>query len=91
LCPRPPIFPCFIYNNGIESDSYYLELALSQAKEGLAAGEVPVVAVLVDEEGEVLARAFNRPMPLSGPTASTEIFAQIIVARVQRTRNILNY
>jgi len=55
------------------SDSYYLGLALEAAREGLAAGEVPVGAVLVDEAGEVLARAFNRPIGLNDPTAHAEI------------------
>ena len=57
----------------MESDSYYLGLALEAAREGLAAGEVPVGAVLVDEAGEVLARAFNQPIGLSDPTAHAEV------------------
>ena len=57
----------------MESDSYYLGLALDQARQGLAAGEVPVGAVLVDEAGVVLARAFNRPIGLADPTAHAEI------------------
>lgn len=57
----------------MESDSYYMGLALEQAKEGLAAGEVPVGAVLVDEVGEVLARAFNCPIGLNDPTAHAEV------------------
>jgi tRNA(adenine34) deaminase len=59
----------------MESDSYYLGLALEQARKGLAAGEVPVGAVLVAETGEVLARAFNRPIALQDPTAHAEILA----------------
>jgi len=49
--------------------------ALIQAREALAAGEVPVGAVLVDGEGEILARAFNRPIGLSDPTAHAEVLA----------------
>ena len=45
--------------------------------------------MLVDEAGEVLARAFNRIMALTGPTASTEIFVQVLAAGVRRTRNII--
>ena len=59
----------------MESDGYYLGLALEQAKEGLATGEVPVGAVLVDEAGEVLARAFNQPIGLHDPTAHAEVLA----------------
>ena len=59
----------------MESDGYYLGLALEQAKKGLAVGEVPVGAVLVDEAGEVLARAFNQPIGLHDPTAHAEVLA----------------
>jgi tRNA(adenine34) deaminase len=49
--------------------------ALDAAREALAAGEVPVGAVLVGEGGEILARACNRPIGLSDPTAHAEILA----------------
>jgi len=35
------------------------------------------------------ARAFNRPMAWSGPTAPAEIFAPVLAAGVPRTRNII--
>ena len=67
----------------MKSDSYYMGLALDQARLGLAAGEVPVGAVLVDAAGEVLARAFNRPIGLHDPTAHAEILAVREGARVR--------
>ena len=74
LWPQPSHFGVLpLYNRKMESDSYYLGLALEPAREGLAAGEVPVGAVLVDEAGEVLARAFNQPIGLNDPTAHAEI------------------
>ena len=73
LWPQPPILAFSRYNKRMESDGYYLGLALEQAREGLAAREVPVGAVLVDEAGEVLARAFNRPIALHDPTAHAEV------------------
>ncbi|MBI4796718.1 MAG: nucleoside deaminase [Deltaproteobacteria bacterium] len=57
-----------------ETDHHYMGEALDAAREGLAAGEVPVGAVLVGE-GEVLARAYNRPIGLSDPTAHAEVLA----------------
>lgn len=57
----------------MESDAFYMGEALDQAREGLAAGEVPVGAVLVGEGGEILARAFNQPIGLSDPTAHAEV------------------
>jgi tRNA(adenine34) deaminase len=56
-------------------DSFYMGLALEQAREALAAGEVPVGAVLVGEGGEILARAGNRPIGLNDPTAHAEVLA----------------
>jgi tRNA(adenine34) deaminase len=66
----------------MESDSYYMGLSLDEAREGLAAGEVPVGAVLVTEGGEILARTFNRPIGLSDPTAHAEILALRAGARL---------
>jgi tRNA(adenine34) deaminase len=59
----------------MESDAYYMGLALAQARVGLAAGEVPVGAVLVGEQGEILAQTHNQPISLSDPTAHAEILA----------------
>lgn len=57
----------------IQTDHHYMGEALAAAREGLAAGEVPVGAVLVGEM--VLARAFNRPIGLNDPTAHAEVLA----------------
>jgi tRNA(adenine34) deaminase len=59
----------------METDDFYMGEALAQAREGLLAGEVPVGAVVVGEGGEILARAFNRPIALSDPTAHAEVLA----------------
>ena len=59
----------------MESDDYYIVQALAQAREALAAGEVPVGAVVVGPEGEILARAFNQPIGLNDPTAHAEVLA----------------
>ncbi len=49
--------------------------ALKEARRALAAGEVPVGAVLVGEDGRVLARAHNCPISLNDPTAHAEVLA----------------
>ncbi len=59
----------------MEIDTYYMGEALAAAREGMAAGEVPVGAVVVGAGGEILARAFNRPISLSDPTAHAEVLA----------------
>jgi tRNA(adenine34) deaminase len=57
------------------SDYYYMGEALAAARLALAAGEVPVGAVLVGKEGEILARAHNRPISGCDPTAHAEVLA----------------
>jgi len=59
-----------------------MEIALEEARAAVAAGEVPVGAVLVDgSSGEVLARARNRVEELHDPTAHAELLAIQAAAR----------
>ena len=51
-----------------------MEMALEEARRGLAAGEVPIGAVIV-LDGRVIARAFNQPISTSDPTAHAEMLA----------------
>ncbi len=51
-----------------------MRLALTQAAEARAAGEVPVGAVIV-KEGDVIATGFNRPISHRDPTHHAEIAA----------------
>jgi len=49
--------------------------ALGEAEKAAVAGEVPVGAVVVDSSGEILARAYNRPVSDNDPTAHAEVLA----------------
>ena len=51
----------------------HMGIALEEARAAAARGEVPVGAVLVAKNGEVLARAGNRTRELNDPTAHAEI------------------
>ena len=62
-----------------------MEAALEQARLGLAAGEVPIGAVLVVGD-EIVARAFNQPIGAVDPTAH----AEILVLR-EAARRVGNY
>jgi len=53
----------------------YMALALEEARKALAAGEVPVGAVLVGPDGELWGRGYNQPIKLADPTAHAEILA----------------
>jgi tRNA(adenine34) deaminase len=71
-----PLLPLLnVSHNRMEIDNQYMGEALAQAREAQAAGEVPVGAVLLGEGGEVLARAYNRPIGLNYPTAHAEVLA----------------
>ncbi|MDP4796810.1 MAG: nucleoside deaminase [Rhodospirillales bacterium] len=58
-----------------EKDSELMAMALNQAREAAARGEVPVGAVLATADGRVLAQDSNRVEALSDPTAHAEILA----------------
>jgi tRNA(adenine34) deaminase len=57
-----------------------MHLALEQARLGLAAGEVPIGAVLVVND-RVVARAFNQPIGAVDPTAHAEVLVLREAAR----------
>ena len=52
-----------------------MEEAICQARKAAKQGEVPVGAVLVDPQGEVVGRGRNQVITLSDPTAHAEIMA----------------
>lgn len=59
-----------------ESRGGWMQLALAEAEEAAARGEVPVGAVLVDpRRGAAVARAGNRTEALNDPTAHAEMLA----------------
>ena len=53
---------------------HYMQMALSEAREAFAVGEVPVGAVVV-HEGRVIGRAHNQREMLRDPTAHAEMIA----------------
>ena len=57
------------------ADIAWMQLALAQAAQAQQLGEVPVGAVLVDTQGELLATGFNRTIIDHDPTAHAEIVA----------------
>ena len=52
-----------------------MERALELARAAESQGEVPVGAIIVNEQGDVIAEAANGPIALSDPTAHAEILA----------------
>jgi tRNA(adenine34) deaminase len=54
------------------TDEYFMRIALDEAVQAMANGEVPIGAVLV-REGEILARAHNTPISRKDPSAHAEM------------------
>jgi tRNA(adenine34) deaminase len=52
-----------------------MDLALAEAEAARDLGEVPIGAVIVGPDGEVLARAGNRTLGMHDPTAHAELLA----------------
>ena len=67
------------------ADIAWMQLALVQAAQAQQLGEVPVGAVLVDAQGELLATGFNRTIIDHDPTAHAEIVA--LRAGAQQVQN----
>lgn len=64
-------------------DETFMRLALQQAQLAWQVGEVPVGAVIVDAQGQVVGQGFNRTITDSDPTAHAEIVALRQAARHQ--------
>ncbi|MFO7831208.1 MAG: tRNA adenosine(34) deaminase TadA [Desulfuromonadaceae bacterium] len=54
-------------------DCRYMDMALEQARQAQTLGEVPIGAVLVDEDGMILGAAGNRRETWQDPTAHAEL------------------
>lgn len=54
---------------------YYMHRALELAAQAAALGEVPVGALVVDPEGEIIGRGFNQCISLHDATAHAEVMA----------------
>lgn len=66
------------------SDENWMRQALVLADAAAAHGEVPVGAVLVSAQGELLGTGFNHPIASHDPTAHAEIVALRAAARAQQ-------
>ncbi len=67
-------------------DEAMMRVALSLARQAEAAGEVPVGAVVVASDGEIIGRGYNQTIAQQDPTAHAEI-----VALRQAATNLENY
>src|SRR5262249_53884115 len=64
----------------VPADETWMAAALDEGRRGLAAGEVPIGAVVVIGD-EIVGRAHNAPITLADPTAHAEVLALREAAR----------
>lgn len=64
----------FVCNHPMTFRSH-MDIALAEATAAAERGEVPVGAVVLDAQGQVIARAGNRTRELNDPTAHAEVLA----------------
>jgi len=67
----------------------FMHAALEQARLALAAGEVPIGAVVVSG-GAIVARAFNQPIGAVDPTAHAEVLALRAAAKAAGNYRLTN-
>ncbi|HUP15204.1 MAG TPA: nucleoside deaminase [Acidimicrobiia bacterium] len=86
--PDPAVFgrvivyaPMAAPRSAQNEDEHWMGLALDQARLALDRGEVPVGAVLVDENGSPVAADHNRREELADPTAHAEMLVLSAAAR----------
>jgi len=68
-----------------------MSLALEEAKTAAARDEVPIGAVIIDENGEIVARNSNRTRELNDPSAHAEILAIREACEKAGAQRIPNY
>ena len=59
----------------MQRDDFFMGLAIEEAEKGYRLAEVPVGAVVVGADGQILSRACNKPITSNDPTAHAEILA----------------
>ena len=67
-----------------------MKLAISEAKKAAEKAEVPIGAVLVSHNGDILAASHNQPISLNDPTAHAEILTLRQAAQKAQNYRLLN-
>lgn len=68
------------------SDEFWMQHAIMLAKRAELAGEIPVGAVIIDENQKIIGEGFNQPILQNNPTAHAEM-----IAIKQAGTNLHNY
>lgn len=76
-CPFPRLFPSQLEKN----DIFFMQMAYNQAIEAWENDEVPIGAVIVNRNDEIIASASNQTRKCKDPTAHAEMLAITIAAK----------
>lgn len=67
--------------DNIECDEFFMRHALSLAKIAWAQNEVPIGALIVDENNQIIAEGYNQPIQNHDPCGHAEIIAIRLAAK----------
>jgi tRNA(adenine34) deaminase len=69
---------------------FYMQLALKEADKAFLEGEIPVGAVVVNQSGEVISKAYNKRQSMINPLMHAEIIAISKAAKVLKSWRLSN-
>ncbi|MFH2060025.1 MAG: tRNA adenosine(34) deaminase TadA [Pseudomonadota bacterium] len=72
------------------NDEYYMNLAIKEALKAGNIDEVPVGAVIVDKNNDIIGAGFNRPISSNDPTSHAEINAIRMASKALNNYRLIN-
>ncbi len=75
----------FMLQNNKKSDEQYMTIALALAQEAFDKGEVPIGALIVNEEGDIIAASYNQIESMHCQVAHAEI--NVITSATEKIKN----
>ena len=74
----------------IMDDEFYMNLAILEAKNAADMNEVPVGAVIVDKNKDVIGYGYNNPISSNDPTSHAEINAMRMASQVLKNYRLID-
>jgi len=68
----------------------YMRIALKEASKAYEMGEVPIGALVVDQDGTILGKAYNETITRNDPTAHAEVLAMREAAQALNNYRLVN-
>ena len=74
----------------MKDDEYYMALAIKEAQKAAVIDEVPVGAIIVDENQKVIGSGYNCPISSNDPTSHAEINAIRMASRALKNYRLID-